>query len=67
MMNNNFIQFGQTLININYIMYAYLIESNNSGPGIAIQGTNECHRKYYNDVCVRNEEFNRLKDILCNR
>lgn len=67
MMNNNFIQFGQTLININYIMYVYLIESNDYHPGIAIQGTKECHRKYYDDVCARNEEFNRLKDILCNR
>ena len=66
-MNNNFIQFGQILININYIMYVYLIESNDYGSGIAIQCTKECHRKYYSDAHVRHEEFNRLKDILCNR
>lgn len=65
-MNKFFIRFGQYLINPDYIIHISLIELRGKA-GIEVQCTNEYYTKYYDDVCDRNQEFNNLMDILCNK
>ena len=65
-MNRAFIIFDNKLINPDHIIHISLIQRYTQA-GIEVQCINECHTKYYSNECDRNQEFNDLMDILCNK
>lgn len=65
-MSRAFIIFGDKLINPDHIIHISLTELRGKA-GIEVQCTHEFYTKYYDNVCDRNQEFNNLMDILCNK
>ena len=65
-MNRTFIIFDNKLINPDHIIHIALIQRYTQA-GIEVQCVNECYTKYYNNECDRNQEFDNLMDILCDK